>query len=510
VAKHYLTDAKVTLLVRPVKPGEAKTQSQPVGPDPSAAPDVKGTLATRPPRPGPDWTKLPGPAEPASFRPPPYTRRKLSNGIDLWIATWKTLPLVQISLQSQVGTGDDPEGKSGLANLTARLLDQGTATKTATELAEAFEELGAGVRAAAGADDIGVGASVLKRNLEPTLELVAEMLISPRFDPKDFDRERSQQLADLLQGPDNVSWIARRVFPILMFGPNHPYGKPAQGYPETVKALTLDDVRAFHKAALGPRHATLIVTGDVDPDAVTSVLEKTLGRWRNDNSDPRPRPDSNQKAEPGTIFLVDKPGAVQSVIYVGRRWVDRRDPSYMATLIGNHLLGEDFLSRLNQNLREQHGYSYGAGSGFTFHRSKSFWRVATSVRTDATAPALKEIIKELDALPRSKPITAEEISQAKSSEARTFPESFESPSGISGELAEIAEFGLPADYLETFLMNLEKTSPADIQHSMTDVVSPAERFILVVGDRKAVEPELKKAGMDRVKPVTIDGKPVKK
>jgi zinc protease len=409
-------------------------------------------------------------------------------------------------LQSQVGTGDDPVGKSGLANLTARLLDQGTATKTATELAEAFEELGAGVRASAGADDMGVGASVLKRNLKPTLELVAQMLISPRFDPKDFDRERSQQLADLLQGPDSVSWIARRVFPILMFGPDHPYGKPAQGYPQSVKSLTLEDVRAFHKAALGPKGATLIIAGDVDPDAVTSVLEKTLGRWRVNNSGSRPRPDSKKKAEPGTIFLVDKPGAVQSVIYVGRRWVDRRDPSYMPTLVGNHLLGEDFLSRLNQNLREEHGYSYGAGSAFTFHRSKSVWRVATSVRTDATAPALKEILKELDALAGSKPITAEEISSAKSAEARTFPESFESPAGISGELAEIADYGLPADYLETFLANLEKISSDAIQRSMSEVVAPAERIILVVGDRKTVEPELRKAGMDRIKQVTIDGK----
>ena len=142
VAKQYLTEAKVTLLVRPVKPGEAKSQSQPVGPDPSTGLDSKETLATRAPAPGPDWSKLPGPAEPAAFRPPPYTRKKLSNGIDVWIGTWKTLPLVQVSLQSPMGTGDDPEGKPGLANLTARLLDQGTSRKTATELAEAFEELG--------------------------------------------------------------------------------------------------------------------------------------------------------------------------------------------------------------------------------------------------------------------------------------------------------------------------------------------------------------------------------
>ena len=210
------------------------------------------------------------------------------------------------------------------------------------------------------------------------------------------------------------------------------------------------------------------------------------------------------------IYLVDKPGAVQSVINVGRHWVDRRDPRYFATLVGNHLLGDDFLSRLNKNLREDHGYTYGAGSAFDFRRSRSIWRVATSVRADATAPALQEILKELDALAGAKPITAEEIDKARSAEARSYPEEFESPSGIAGALSEIAEFHLPADYLETFLPSLGGVSPAEIQKSMTEVVVPADRFILIVGDRKTVEPALKKAGFTKIKVITYDGKPVEK
>jgi zinc protease len=426
----------------------------------------------------------------------------------LWIASWKTLPLVHVSLQAPVGTGDDPEGKSGLATLTERLLDQGTKTRTATELAEEFERLGASVRAAVGADDLGVGASVLARNLEPTLTLLAEMLESPRFDPKDFDRERTLQLASLLQGPDDVTWIARRVFPMLLHGAGHPYGKPSSGYPETVKNLTLDDVRAFHADRFGPRGASLIVTGDVDTDAVTRLLERTIGRWRAKNAGPRPRPPVEMRHEPGTLYLVDKPGAVQSVIAAGRRWVDRRDPRYMATLVGNHLFGEDFLSRLNMNLREERGYTYGAGSRFTFHRSKSMWRASTSVRTDATAPALREILKEMDALPASRPITAEEVGKARAAEARSYPENFESPSGIAGELSELAEFDLPADTLESFLPDLEKVTLAEVQKAMTEVVAPADRVILVVGDRKAVEPELRKAGLAKIRVVTSDGKPV--
>ena len=174
------------------------------------------------------------------------------------------------------------------------------------------------------------------------------------------------------------------------------------------------------------------------------------------------------------------------------------------------MLGEDFLSRLNKNLREDHGYTYGARSAFDFRRSKSVWSVSTAVRADATAPALQEILKELDALAKARPITAEEVDKARSAEARSYPEGFESPSGIASALAEIAEFGLPADYLETFLPNLERVSLAETQQSMTEVVAPADRFILVVGDRKTVEPELTKAGFKAIRLITYDGKPVGK
>ena len=409
-----------------------------------------------------------------------------------------------------MGTGDDPEGKSGLASLTATLLDQGTARRTATELAEAFEQLGASVRVGAGRDDTGVGVSVLARNLEPTLDLLAEMLESPRFDPKDFDRERTQQLADLLQGPDDVSWLAGRALPVVMFGPDHPYGKPAEGYPETVKALTLDDVRAFHASGFGPKGATLIVTGDVDPDAVTHLLEQTLGRWRGSNSGPRPRPAAAVKPEPGVIFLVDKPGAVQSVINVGRHWVDRSDPRYVATLVGNHLLGADFLSRLNKNLREDHGYTYGAGSGIRL-------------------PPQPQHLARLDLGAGRRhgpgaPGDPQGAGRPGRSEADHGRGDRDGPLGRGAELSRGIRVSLghrqrplrdrrvpPAGRLPRDLPAQPRArSPAEIQKSMTEVVAPADRFILIVGDRKTVEPALKKAGFTKIKVITYDGKPVEK
>jgi zinc protease len=512
VASTYLADAKVRLLVRPLKPGERKSEVTPAGPDPK-------TAAAGPQRPmsaapeateGLDWSRLPGPAKAPGFQPPHYDRRTLPNGIELWAAAWKTLPLVQLSLRVPVGTGDDPQGKTGLVSLTARLLDQGTIKRTATELTEEFERLGASVRVTAGRDDTIVSVGVLARNLQPTLDLLGEMLITPRFDPKDFDRERSLQLADLLQGPDSVNWLARRALPLVMFGTDHPYGKPLDGYAESVKQLSLEDVRSFHASGFGPRGAALIVAGDIDPEALTHGLERSLGRWQGKNQGAGARPVVDDKAVTGVVHLVDKPGAVQSVIAVGRHWADRRDPRYLPTLVGNHLFGVDFLSRLNKNLREEHGYTYGAGSRFDFRRSRSVWQVSTSVRADATIPALQEILKEMDAVAASKPITAEEIGTAKSAEARSFPAEFESPSGIAGALAEIAEFDLPADYLERFLPDLERVALGDVQHSMTEILAPAERYILIVGDRKALEPALKKAGFEHVKCITYDGKQAEK
>ncbi len=209
-------------------------------------------------------------------------------------------------------------------------------------------------------------------------------------------------------------------------------------------------------------------------------------------------------------YLVDKPGAVQSVIQVGRRWVDRSDPRYLATMIGNRILGGDFLSRLNQNLRVTNGFTYGANSGFSFRRTGSVWFVSTQVRRDATVPALKEVLAELDGLAGGKPFTAEEIGTAVQAELQSYPETFESPGSIAGILEEMAEFGLPPDYLDTFLTRLQSVKPGEVGQSMAQVLAPKDRVVLVVGDRKVIEPKLKSLGFREVRVVTPDGKPAAK
>ena len=444
------------------------------------------------------------------FTAPKFVRKKLSNGVDVWVAPWKTLPLVSLKLIIPAGTADDPEGESGLATLTATLLDKGTKSKTATELTEALEVLGVNLAVGATSDRTGTGFTTVARNLEPALKILSDVLISPRFDPKDFERERALQLTELQRGPDNVGWIAGRAFPVLLYGAGHPYGNPRDGYPSTVKSLTLDDIRKFHADRLGPKGSILIVVGDVETDALFTSLEATLGKWPPQSLEPKPRPEPKVSAEPGAVYLVDKPGAVQSVLSVGRRWFDRSDPSYFATLLGNRILGGEFLSRLNQNLREAKGFTYGAGSSFGFRRTGSVWRVGTQVRTDVTAEALKEVINELDGLVSGKPFTTEEIGSAVDAEVRSYPETFESPGSIAGILDEMAEFHLPLDYLDTFLSHLQSAGPEAIGKAMARVVAPKERVILIVGDRKTVEPKLKAMGFSKIIPVSTDGLPLSK
>ncbi len=294
----------------------------------------------------------------------------------------------------------------------------------------------------------------------------------------------------------------------MLNGANHPYGSPSDGYESTVKALSLDDVKAHVRDHVGPKGAVLIVSGDVDPVALIAKLESALKDWPAQKVEPTPRTKPETKVEAGVVYFVDKPGAVQSSLYVGRLWLDRAHPSYFATMLGNRMLGADFLSRLNQNLREKNGFTYGAGSMFRFRQTGSVWAVATQVRADATAPALREIMKELDGLSTGKlPFTGEETSTAIDAESKSFPEGFESPGAIASILEEMALYRLPDDYLETYLDRLQATKGAEIDKVMAEVVAEKDRVILVVGDRKAVEPKLKAMGFAKIRFLTTDGKP---
>ncbi len=508
VAKQYLTPPHFTLTISPSKPGQAKSEAKPAGPLPGPADSISGQI---PPRGvaavGPDWTQLPGPLASPAWLPPRYVRTTLSNGVDLWVVPWRTLPIIEARLILPIGTGDDPSDKSGLARLTATLLDNGTQAKTNSELTEELDALGASLSTGASLDNTSVGLTVLARNFKAAMALVGQVLTAPRFDPKDFDLERGLQLDEIRKGPDSPAWIARRAQQALLYGQDHPYGNPAQGFEATVKGITLDDIRAF-QGRYAANRAKMIVVGDIEPEPLVAILEASLAAWKTTGPEVKPRPVVAPKAEPGVIYLADKPGAVQSIVDVARLWVDRKDPRYFATKVGNHIVGDDFLSRLNANLREKNGYTYGAGSTFGYRRTGSVWQVVSSVRADVTVEALGEVLGELDGLAKDHPLTLEEISTARDAEARSFPESFDTPSSISGVIASIAEYDLPANYLETYLVNLLGATDSQVRQATLEVIAPGDRRILIVGDRASLEPKLKAAGRGEVRVIDPNGRPV--
>lgn len=505
VAATYLRQDKVVLHILPTPEGEEESPAVLAGPLPTDAPAVASV--DRNPSSEVEWSNLPGSGAEQEYVPPSFETYRLSNGLNVWVSQWNTLPLVSVQLVVPVGSAGAPGERAGLANLTARLWEKGTLELTSTEFAAMLDGLGTTLSVGAGRDTTELSFTVVKDSLLEALALVGSMVSQPRFDQDDFDREQALVLSDLASGPDNPQWIASRVLPGLIYGRENPYGLPVSGYASTVKEFTRDQVQEFYENHFAPKDATLIVVGDVDADKLVAQLEQTWGKW--DGSSTRSlRGKPEPMDERSTVYVIDKPGAVQSVLSLGRIWRDRRDPGYSATQIGNRVLGGDFLSRLNQNLRERNGYTYGARSGFRYRQDGGEWTVGTNVRADVTGAALKEIMTELKAAGNDRPLSDSEIDIARAAELNTFPSQFESPGQIAEVLASLARYQLPSDYLQGVTQRLRSAENQEIARLLSELANPEAQAVLVVGDRGEVEKQLKDAGFDQLTFLDVDGKPL--
>jgi zinc protease len=504
VATRYLTSDKLVLHVLPVSQGEEESEAILAGPLPSE--NVRPTIKPRDPRPGADWKKLPDPSTPVDFSPPNFETRKLSNGLDVWFAQWRTLPLVSAELVVPTGWPQDPGQKSGLEKLTARLWEKGTQDLSSTEFAEALDALGATLSVNSSSDTTELSFTVVKDSLPEALTLVGSMVVQPRFDQADFQREKTLQLSELARGPDDPGWIAERVFPRLLYGLEHPYGFPVDGFSDTVKSLTLDGVRKFYAERFVPTGATLIIAGDIDVKSVMPHIERTWGRWSG-SAVSMDHPAAESARHVKRVYVVDKPGAVQSILRVGRLWRHRSDPSFLASQLGNRVLGGDFLSRINQNLRERNGFTYGVGSAFRYRREGSEWVVQTSVRANVTAAALKELMTEIEATRGDRPLSEAEIDGARTAELNTFPAQFESPPLIASSLAVLARHRLPKNYLQEVIQQVRSVDAQQAAEVIAQVCTRTELMALVVGDRSHVVPQLEQAGFDDLVFLNSDGIP---
>jgi zinc protease len=428
-------------------------------------------------------------ADPA-FKLPTMQRRKLSNGLEVIVVEQPELPVVSMNLVLKTGAAADPEGKAGLANLTAALLDEGTRTRDALQISNELAAIGTRLGTGADWDLSGVSLLTLKRHLAKALDIYADVITNASFPEKELQLQRATRLAQLMQQKDNANAIASVVYASLLYGRNHPYGHPSIGDEASVQAITIDDVKRFYETYYRPNNAAIIVTGDVTLDQIVPQLEKAFAGWKQ-REVPVVNIPSPQARERAGIYLVDKPGAAQSVLMIGQVGQPRTTPDFFPLLVLNTLLGGQFTSRVNMNLREDKGYTYGARTVFDYRRAAGPFVATAGVKTADTKESVIEFMKELNGVRGGRPITPEELEFAKQAIIRGFPRGFETPEQISSRLMDVVLYNLPDDYFNNYIARVRAVTLEDVNRAANKYLDPSRMAVLVVGDRRVIEPGLR-------------------
>lgn len=448
-----------------------------------------------------DRTRPPELGPPAALKLPPIQRFALSNGMPVVLMEKHNVPLVQINLIVNGGSAMDPSGKNGLASLMADMMDEGAGTRNALQLADAIDFLGASISTFAGMHTSGVSLYTPLSKLDQALPLMADIALRPTFPADELERKRKERLTTLAQWHDEARIIASVLFNRTLFGSHHPYGLPTIGNEKTIRSFTTNDLRSFHAAHFHAGNATLIVVGDVNPAALLPNLEAAFGLWEKKPISQPTWPTVKQVAS-RRIYLVDKPGAAQSVIRIGRIGVQRTTEDYFPLLVMNTILGGSFTSRLNQNLRETNQYAYGAGSSFDMRVLPGPFLAASDVFTNVTDKALNEFMKELNNI--LQPVSDEELTRAKNYLALGYPDNFQSVGQIAGQLGEVVSYNLPDDYFNTYIQRVQAVTKADVERVARKYLDPEKVAIIIVGDRKTIEKGVRDLKLGPVEVLSIE------
>jgi zinc protease len=451
----------------------------------------------------PDRSVPPAIGPPPALHLPAIQKRQLSNGLPVWIVELHKVPVVQVNLVVLSGSAADPAGKFGVASLAAAMLEDGAASRSALQIADAIDFLGADLSAGAGTDSSAVRLHVPVARLGDALPIMADVALRPTFPKDELDRLRQQRLTALLEARDDPSTIDALAFSRVLYGPAHRYGTAIAGTASTIAAMTPADLRAFYASVFRPANAALLVVGDTTPEQVTPALESSFGVWKTEAAQPTmaklPAPPGRTTRE---IYVVDKPGAAQSQIRIGSIGVARSTPDYFPIQVMNTLLGGSFSSRLNLNLREKHGYTYGASSAFDMRASAGPFTAFAAVQTDKTADALKEFVAELNGILR--PVPADELARAKNYAALRYPSAFETTGDISRRLEDAIVYHLPDNYFATYVQNIQAVTAADVQRVAKQYVQPNRFAVVIVGDLKAIEPGIRALNLGPIHVLKID------
>lgn len=434
---------------------------------------------------------------------PPIEKAKLSNGLDVWMVQQTELPIVSMNLVLKSGGTNEPEDKTGLANMTANLLDDGTKTRSAEEISSKLQSIGATVNANSGWDSTNVGMQTLTRNLDDALEIYADVVTNPSFPDKEIESLRGRSIVGLRQQKSNPNAIANVVYSKVLYG-SHPYGR--DNNEKTLKAIRREDLVKFYESTYVPNNGVLIVVGDVNKASLMPKLEKAFAGWKAGTVAGGEIP-ATQSLEKTGVYIVDRPNSAQSVVSIGQVGIDRGNPDYFPVVVMNTILGGGITSRISMNLREDKGYTYGAGSGFVYRRGAGPFRAGGDIQTAVTKEAVAEFLKELNGIRGGIPITQKELDYNKQSLIRRFPGGFETVGAISGQLANLVVYGLPETYFNDYISKVNAVTIDDVNRVAKKYLDPAKMAIVIVGDRKLVEPGLKDLGYS-ITILDADGNPV--
>ena len=443
----------------------------------------------------------------ATFATPVPKTKTLANGLTVVAVERRELPSVSVSLVTKTGAAVDPVGKPGTAWMTAEMLDEGTTSRSALQLSAELDRLGSTLGAFGGTESSTVSIGSLTRNLDATMTLMAGVALRPSFPAEELDRQRKQRLDAIVQEEQNPAAAAGLTFPKLVYGADHPYGHPVAGTKASIEALTVAELKAFHAANYVPNSSALIFVGDVTLDQAVALAEKQFGAWAKGTAAKITLPDVKGPTE-NVVYLMDRQDAPQSQIRIGALGLARTSPDYYAVELMNTILGGAFSSRLNLNLREDKGYSYGAFNGFTSRSLGGYWASNAGVKTGVTKESLVEIQKELRGITGERPVTADEMAQAKSNLIRGYAQRFETNGQVAGEIGTLWVYGLPLETLGRYESTIDAITPDQVAAAAKKYIDPGKTVILIVGDRSKIEESVRSLNLGRIVLLTADGKPV--
>jgi zinc protease len=428
---------------------------------------------------------------------------KLANGLTVLYSERPGLPLVAANLVLHAGSGVNPVDRPGLSGMTARMLQQGTATRSALQIADRAADLGATLNSGSGVDTTGISTRSLSRSFPEALELLADVALHPSFPQSEIERVRSEWLTSIVQEKDDPFTLAFRILDAALYGPRHTYGYPDSGTTESVKAISRDDLERFWKQNYFPDDAALVVTGNIKLAVLKPLLERYFGAWKPGR--PAPAAMGSPETTDARLILVDRPGAPQTTLVCFSMGLARSTPDYAPVEVMNTDLGGLFSSRINMNLREAHGYTYGAFSFFSYHRAPGPFLSGGDIRTDVTAPATTELVNELKRM-RETQMTPAEMLLAKDSIARSLPGRFERGTSAAATFAELFTYDLPLDYFSTLPGRINAVTAEQAQAVAQKYILPDKMIVLALGDRAKIEADMKKLNLGKVEVRDTDGK----